>query len=90
MDYITINYIHRRIEMLDNIKAAFIPYLVGLGLISFGWYMTINATIKNIAIAKAPQSSIVFTGETGFGFVLILLGAYLPGLYLWIRGKMSK
>ncbi len=71
--------------MLEKIKGAIIPHLVGLGLMFFGWYIS----LLNVGLIRF-QTSTLFTRWTGFGFLLILMGAYLPDIWIGIREKLIK
>ena len=71
--------------MLEKIKNAIIPHLVGLMLMIFGWYIS----ILNVGLARF-QTDVLFTKWTGLGLLLILTGAYLPGIYLGIKSIFQK
>ena len=72
--------------MLDRIKSAIIPHLIGLSLMGLGWFIS----IVNVGLARGYQSTVLFTKETGFGLLLIILGAYFADIYIGIRDKFSK
>ena len=71
--------------MFERIKGAIIPHLVGLGLMFFGWYIS----LLNVGLTRF-QTDVLFTKWTGFGFLLILCGAYLPDIWIGIRDRLSK
>jgi len=71
--------------MIEKIKNAIIPHLIGLMLIVFGWYIS----IVNVGLARF-QTNILFTKWTALGLLLILIGAYLPGIYLGIKSLFQK
>lgn len=73
--------------MFERIKGAIIPHLVGILLMGLGWFIS----ILNVRLAfSAYQPANIFTKETGFGLLVILIGAYFADIYIWIRGKLSK
>ncbi len=72
---------------MKKIISVIIPHAAGLLIITFGWYITINQVIENIAMAK---SNVPITKGTGSGLLIIIAGAYLPWIWTWIRGKLSK
>ena len=63
---------------MDFIKKRLIPHLLGLVLIFFGWFITIGVVGWDKFSRTDP-----FTKGTIFGLVLIVIGAYLPEI--WIR-----
>lgn len=71
--------------MLDKIKGAIIPHIIGFFVMLCGWYISI-VTIG----LQGYQQKILFSKETAFGFILILVGAYLPGIYMAIRDSFKK
>ncbi len=66
--------------MFDKIREAFLPYLIGFILIVFGWYIS----ILNVGLARF-QTDVLFSKWTGLGLLLILVGAYFPGIYIGIK-----
>lgn len=66
--------------MFNKIREAFLPYLIGFLLMVFGWYIS----ILNVGLARF-QTDVLFTKWTGLGLLLILTGAYFPGIYLGLR-----
>lgn len=70
--------------MLNKIKEAFLPYLIGFCLMVFGWYVS----ILNVGLTRF-QADVLFTKWTGLGLLMILLGAYLPGLYIAVKSYIK-
>ncbi len=70
---------------MDAIKNVVIPHLIGFALIFFGWYIS----ILNVGLARF-QADVLFTKATGFGFLIILAGAYFPEVYIFISNKFKK
>ena len=66
--------------MFNKIKNAFFPYLIGLLLMVFGWYLS----ILNVGLTRF-QTNVLFTKWTGLGLLMILIGAYFPGIYIGIK-----
>ncbi len=71
--------------MFERIKSALIPHLIGLIIIVLGWYIS----ILNVGLNRF-QPDVLFTKWTGFGLLMILVGAYLPEVYLGIKEKSKK
>jgi len=71
--------------MIKKIKESFFPYLVGVMLIIFGWYLS----ILNVGLTRF-QTNVLFTKWTGFGLLLILIGAYFPGIFLAVKNRYFK
>lgn len=71
--------------MFKKITDALIPHLVGLAFMVVGWLFSINYVGLN-----KFQSNVLFTKETGFGLLLIIIGAYLPEIWIGIRSKFRK
>jgi len=64
---------------------AIIPHTVGLGLIVVGWYIS----ILNVGLNRF-QGDVLFTKWTGMGLLIIIIGAYLPEIWIGIRTKFNK
>jgi len=75
--------------MLDKIKGAIIPHLIGFVFMLFGWYISIINVGLNAGLTRYGSVEL-FSKWTTFGFLLILIGAYLPGIYIGIRDKFKK
>jgi len=71
--------------MIKKIIDSIIPHSIGLLLIIIGWYIS----ILNVGLTRF-QSDVLFTKWTGFGLLMIVVGAYLPWVWTGIRGKISK
>ena len=65
--------------MLDKIKVMVIPYLIGLLLILLGWFLS----IAYIGFNAIPGDSSINWKIPGL--ILILIGAYIPPIWLKIR-----
>ena len=62
-----------------------IPHAAGLILIVSGWLLS----IVNVGLDKFGPSAI-FTKWTGIGLLIILIGAYLPEIWIGIRDRFGK
>jgi hypothetical protein len=71
--------------MLEKIKIAFFPRLIGLALMCIGWYIS----ILNVGLTRF-QTDVLFSKWTLFGLTLIIIGAYLPGIWIGISEWVSK
>ncbi len=71
--------------MTEKLKEKFFPYLIGFCLMVFGWYVS----ILNVGLARF-QTEVLFSKWTGLGLLMILAGAYLPGIYLSIKNSFKK
>lgn len=71
--------------MLKKIIDAIIPHSVGLLLIVTGWYIS----ILNVGLTRF-QPDVLFTKWTGLGLLMIVIGAYLPWIWIGIREKFVK
>jgi multisubunit Na+/H+ antiporter MnhG subunit len=67
---------------MDWIKKRLIPHLIGLIFIFFGWFITIGVVGWDKFSRTDP-----FTKGTLFGLILILIGAYLPEVWMKITNK---
>ncbi len=67
---------------MSKIGSAVIPNLVGIGLMVFGWYLS----ILNVGLTRF-QANVLFTKWTLLGLALILIGAYVPRVWNRIRGR---
>lgn len=66
--------------MLENLKKNILPHIAGLAFIFAGWYIS----ILNVGLARF-QENILFTKTTFLGLVLIIIGAYIPEIWIKIR-----
>lgn len=71
--------------MLKKITDAIIPHIAGLILIIFGWYIS----ILNVGLSRF-QTDVLFSKWTGSGLIIIVIGAYLPEIWIGVRNKVSK
>jgi len=71
--------------MMDKFLNAIIPHAVGLLLIVMGWYIS----ILNVGLTRF-QADVLFTKWTGMGLLMIIIGAYLPSIWIGIRDKFKK
>ncbi len=68
--------------MWEKIKNFVLPYVIGFAFIFAGWYVS----ILNVGLARF-QENVLFSKTTFTGLVLILIGAYIPGIWRKISGK---
>ncbi len=71
--------------MLEKLLRRALPQGIGFILIVIGWYMS----IVDAGLVKFSSVSIITTW-TMTGLVLILLGAYLPQIWIFLLNKMQK
>jgi hypothetical protein len=69
---------------MNKITTVIIPHLIGLFFIVLGWYIS----ILNVGLARF-QANVLFTRWTLIGLILIILGAYIPDVWGWIRDRKS-
>jgi len=67
---------------MSKIGSAVLPNLIGIGLMVFGWYLS----ILNVGLTRF-QANVLFTKWTLLGLALILIGAYVPRVWNRIRGR---
>jgi hypothetical protein len=72
----------REAAMWEKLKNFIIPHLIGLLFIFAGWYLS----ILNVGLTRF-QENVLFTKTTFTGLVLIVIGAYIPGIWKKISGK---
>ncbi|WCL50566.1 hypothetical protein [Leptospira sp. GIMC2001] len=63
-----------------------LPHLIGLVCIVSGWYVA----IINVGLFKFNQERSLHTKETLAGLVLIIIGAYIPHIWIGIGNMFSK
>jgi hypothetical protein len=63
-----------------------LPQMIGFVLMVAGWYVS----IINVGLFKFNQERSLHTKETLFGLALILLGSYLPQIWISILNKLAK
>jgi len=73
--------------MFEKIRDAIIPHIFGLILMFSGWLVSIVNVGWNSRGYQAPG---LVTKWTFLGLLMILAGAYLPEIWLGIRGRFSK
>lgn len=71
--------------MLEKLVRRIIPQAIGFGLMIIGWYIS----IINVGLDKFMGATII-TKWTVAGLLLILIGAYLPQIWIAILNKMQK
>ncbi|HOK02176.1 MAG TPA: hypothetical protein PLD85_06770 [Spirochaetota bacterium] len=71
--------------MLEKIKERVIPYFIGFCFMVAGWYIS----ILNVGLARF-QTDVLFTKWTMLGLAIILIGAYMPGIYIFIKEFFKK
>ena len=71
--------------MFEKFKNAIVPHIIGLLLIILGWLLC----IINVGIDKFSSKSI-FNFVTLSGLILIILGAYIPEVWIGIKNSISK
>ncbi len=71
--------------MLDKILRRLLPQGIGLALMVLGWYIS----IVNVGLDKF-SSPTIFTKASAFGLLLILIGAYLPQVWILILNRLKK
>lgn len=68
---------------MDKIKTYIVPHLVGFLLIIIGWGIAVIYT----GLDKFASKEGVFNASTIAGLVLIIIGAYLPEVWIAIANK---
>ena len=71
--------------MMEKFLRRALPQGIGFILMIIGWYMS----IIDAGLVKFSSTSIITTW-TLTGLVLILIGAYLPQIWIAILNKMQK
>lgn len=71
--------------MLEKFWRRALPQAIGFILMSIGWYMS----IIDAGLVKFSSVSII-TRWTIIGFLMILIGAYLPQIWIFLLNKMQK
>lgn len=70
---------------MDKLTRRLLPQVIGFALMFIGWYVS----IVNVGLDKLTSPSI-FTKESWTGLVLILIGAYLPQIWIAVLNKFNK
>ena len=71
--------------MMDKIMRRLLPQVIGFFLMTLGWYVS----IVNVGLDKFVSPTI-FTKSSMTGLLLILIGAYLPQIWIAILNKFGK
>lgn len=66
--------------MSEKMKKYVVPHFIGLIVIFIGWYIS----ILHVGLARFQQN-VLFTKTTLLGLVLIIIGAYIPEVWIKIR-----
>lgn len=77
--------------MIEQLKKAAIPHLIGILLMLAGWLVSILSVFFKAGFGvmqvRYLDQNMVFTGWSIFGLILILAGAYLPSVVAAIRNR---
>jgi hypothetical protein len=71
--------------MFEKFRKAIVPHIIGILLIILGWLLC----IINIGIDRFSSKGI-FNYVTLSGLLLILLGAYIPEVWIGIRNSVTR
>jgi hypothetical protein len=71
--------------MMDKLMRRLLPQIIGLVLMVLGWYVS----IVNVGLDKFTSPTI-FTKASAAGLGLILVGAYLPQIWIALLNKFNK
>lgn len=72
--------------MLEKIKYALMPHIVGFFLLLFGWYIS----ILNVGLLDRRGVGSLFSIWTFSGLTMIIIGAYLPDIWIGLRKTSDK
>ncbi|EKR62059.1 MULTISPECIES: hypothetical protein [Leptospira] len=70
---------------MNTILNYIIPHAVGLTLIAIGWYIS----ILNVGLTRFTEN-VLITKWTLSGLALIVIGAYLPEIWISIRNLFKN
>lgn len=70
---------------MNKIRSRLLPQTIGFFLMVIGWYVS----IVNVGLEKFVANTIL-TKWSGIGLGMILLGAYLPQVWIFILNRMNK
>lgn len=70
---------------MERFVRRLIPQAIGFFLMMVGWYVS----IINVGLDKFMGATII-TRWTISGLAMILLGAYLPQIWIFILNRMQK
>ena len=71
--------------MLEKIKIYLIAHLIGMAFLLTGWYIS----VIDSALDRFSSKSLV-SPTTTTGLILIIIGAYLPGVWIAIVKRKKK
>ncbi|EMN02143.1 hypothetical protein [Leptospira noguchii] len=70
---------------MNTILNYIIPHACGLGLIATGWYIS----ILNVGLTRFTEN-VLITKWTLSGLSMIVVGAYLPEIWIRIRNLFKR
>ncbi|PJZ52177.1 hypothetical protein [Leptospira adleri] len=70
---------------MNTILHYVIPHTVGIILIAIGWYVS----ILNVGLTRFTENVLISKWTVG-GLILILIGAYLPEIWIGTRNLFKK
>ncbi|MBM9500994.1 hypothetical protein JWG44_12100 [Leptospira sp. 201903071] len=70
---------------MNTIFNYVIPHTVGVILIAIGWYVS----ILNVGLTRFTENVLISKWTVG-GLVMILVGAYLPEIWIGTRNLFKK
>ncbi|AOP35429.1 hypothetical protein A0128_17235 [Leptospira tipperaryensis] len=70
---------------MNTILHYIIPHTVGIILIAIGWYVS----ILNVGLTRFTENVLLSKWTVG-GLILILIGAYLPEIWIGTRNLFKK
>ncbi len=70
---------------MDKFLRRLLPQAIGFVFMGLGWYIS----IVSVGLDKLTSPTI-FTGSTLSGFAIVLAGAYLPQIWIFILNRFQK
>ncbi|EMJ90734.1 hypothetical protein [Leptospira alstonii] len=70
---------------MNTILNYIIPHTIGLILIAIGWYIS----ILNVGLTRFTENVLISKWTIG-GLALIVIGAYLPEIWIGIRNLFKR
>ncbi|MBX7150376.1 hypothetical protein K1X84_01960 [bacterium] len=70
--------------MLEKLVRRIIPQVIGLGMMVIGWYLSV------LSVGLDRFTGSIFTKWTLIGLFLILIGGYIPQIWIAVLHKMNK
>ena len=70
---------------IEKFRKAVVPHLIGLGLMVGGWFISIVDIGLNKFTANPMMNTVTWTG-----LLMVLIGAYLPEIWIGIRERRAK